>query len=378
MSGNSATSGFTPISQGLRRLQGTEVSLADLPGVFAGWWRRFSASAAALLERLTPRLLLTDDPHLQIAITAPGRADLTIRRNSAIVAEAAVEFDQPHSLAAQLADSHARLPACAIISVAEGAALLKRVPVSPSVRGRKLAAALDYMLEVESPFPRDQVLWAYRLSSDIRQGQRLVDLVIVPRSVVDPVVSAAKSSGTHVREIRYQPSLAPDAVIRIAAFHTPAGRRQRRVCMVLGALAFIEIAALATAPFVANAIRSEHMTEKTEQLNRIATDLAQERAEFAKVIQPIERAFADLQGLPSPVGVLEALQKELGQDVVLDRLSLRGRSIQLSGSTDDLSGIVNRLEKSPSLKPRSVTSNGKIGAQQLERFSLSLELAANP
>lgn len=244
------------------------------------------------------------------------------------------------------------------------------------LRHRQLRQSLEYLLEVETPFRRDHVYWGFRLGSRHRGGTRSVDLVVVPKSVVDPHMAMLRQNGIHPREISYRGDLALDGPICLARYPERSERRGGRLLAILGVAIVVQLAAIAVVPIYAQAIRTADITEETARLSRIAAELGGMRGILEKKMEPIREAQLDLQGLPSAAAVVRLMEAELGSDTVLDRFSLRGTNVQATGSTPNVDLLTARLEKSKALKPKSITRNGAAVPGKPELFSISLELTS--
>jgi len=265
----------------------------------------------------------------------------------------------------------------AVINATNGCALRKTIAVPRGIRGNRLRQALEYLLEVETPFRRDQVYWGFRLRPTRPSGTRPVDLIVVPRSAIDPLAAALRENGIHLLELRYREAIASEAPICLARYPRRGEANGRRLLVALGVAVVMQVAAIAAMPIVAHTIEASRFNEETARLSRIAADLGGLQAALERKMDPIRQAQLDLQSLPSGAAVLRILENELGSGTILDRLSLRGTIVQAAGTTPNVGLLTERLEKSQNLKPKSVTRSGAAAAGQQELFSIALELAAD-
>ena len=357
----------------MRRLHETEVRVESISQLALGWLGQTRASFYALASIALPGPFFTDDEHLEISLLSPSRESVSAHRNSRTLWEERCEADRPIShLVASLAPDQ---PKVAVIHATPGCALRKAITLPASIHSGQLRRSLEYLLEVETPFRRNQVYWGFRAGPRRLGGKRSIDLVVVPKSAVDPHAEALREHGIHLRELCYREDLASEEPISLARYPAPGERRGRRLLLALGILVIIQIVAAAAMPIVAHSIQASRLNGETALLSTIAADLGGLQSSLEKAMQPVHEAQLELQNSSSSAAVLRILEAELGTDTVLDRLSVRGALVQATGSTPRVDALTVRLEKSQNLKPKSITRNGVNAAGQ-ELFSIALELTS--
>jgi len=161
---------------------------------FLRWWLK-------QLSELLPRGLLPGAKQRPDAFVIDVEHDgvaLWLRRDGA-----------PSKLAHAAADDAGmRDLADAMAAVEEGPhLLLYRVPRSmqlsklssfPLAARRDLANVLGFEMDRETPFGRGEVYWDYVvLRQDSAAGRLDVELLIVPRPFIDPVIEASRRAGMH-------------------------------------------------------------------------------------------------------------------------------------------------------------------------------------
>lgn len=357
----------------MRRLHQTEVRVESIPELAAEWLEQIKASFSALASIALPRPFFSDDARLEISLLSPSRQSISAHKNLSILWEERFQADRPlsHLVASLTSDQ----PKAAVIHATPGCALRKTIALPAGIHNRQLRQSLEYLLEVETPFRRDQVYWGFRAGPRRRGGKRSVDLVVVPKSAVDPHVETLRENGIHLGELCYREDIASEAPISLVRYQTRRERQGRRLLAALGIVAVLQIIAAAAIPLVAHTVEASRLNEETARLSAIAADLGGLQSSLEKAMQPVHQAELELQGSPSSAAVLRILEAELGTDTVLDRLSVRGALVQATGSTPRVDELTVRLEKSQGLKPKSVTRNGVNAAGQ-ELFSVALELTS--
>lgn len=357
----------------MRRLHQTKVRVESIPELAAEWLGQIRASFSALASIALPRSFFSDDERLEISLLSPGCQSITAHKNLSMLWEERCETDRPisHLVASLAADQ----PKVAVIHATPGCALRKAITLPASIHNRQLRQSLEYLLEVETPFRRDQVYWGFRAGPRRRGGKRTIDLVVVPKSAVDPHAETLRENGIHLRELRYREDVASEAPISLVRYPAQRERQGRRLLLALGIVAFLQVVAAAAIPLVAHTVEASRLDEETTRLSTIAADLGGLQSSLEKAMQPVHQAQLELQSSPSSAAVLRILEAELGKDTVLDRLSVRGALVQATGSTPRVDDLTVRLEKSQYLKPKSITRNGVNAAGQ-ELFSVALELTS--
>jgi hypothetical protein len=365
--------GLQSFRAGLHRLHQTEIRLEAVWDFVPAVLDQIGHGFRALLGGLLPRFLFVDDRRFEISLLSPARFRVCVRKNHEILQEHMLD-DRDGSLAGLIASLATERPSLAAIYATPGCVLRKTVEVPAGIRGNQLHRSLEYLLEVETPFRRDQVYWGFRAGPRRRAGTRFVDLVLVPRSTVDPHATVLREHGIHLLELSYREDVASGAPICLVRDPEPRERSRRRLTAALGLAITVQVVAIAAMPIGAQTIQASHYTDETARLSGIAADLGGLRSALEKRMAPVRQAQLDIQSFPSSSAVLRVLETELGTDTVLDRLSLRGTAVQAAGSTARVDVLTERLEKSQRLKPKSITRNGAVAAGQQELFSISLEL----
>jgi hypothetical protein len=357
----------------MRRLHQTEVRVGSIPELAAEWLGQIKASFSALARIVLPRSFFNDDERLELSLLSPSRQSISAHKNLSTLWEERCEADRPvsHLIASLTSDQ----PKTAVIHATPGCALRKAITLPASIHNRQLRQSLEYVLEAETPFRRDQVHWGFRAGSGRRGGKRSIDLVVVPKSLVDPHTETLRENGIHLRELCYREDVASEAPISLVRYPAQRERHSHRLLLALGIVAFLQVTAAAAIPLVAHTIQTTRFNEETTRLSTIAADLGGLQSSLEKAMQPVRQAQLELQSSPSSAAVLRILEAELGKDTVLDRLSVRGVLVQATGSTPRVDELTVRLEKSQNLKPKSITRNG-VNAVGQELFSVALELTS--
>jgi hypothetical protein len=370
----SPNAGLQSFWAGVRRLHQTEVRLEAFTDLALGCLEAIRRSFRALLGNLLPRFLFVDDQRLEISLLSPSQLGIAVTKNLETLQEGRQDGRDDRSLPDLTEALAAGGTRNAVIYATPGCALRKTIDVPAGIRGNRLRQSLEYLLEVETPFRRDQVYWGFRLGARRSAAMRSVDLIVVPRSVIDLHVATLRDHGIHLLELCYRDNVSSDAPICLARYHERGERNGWRLLGILGIAVAVQIVAIAATPIVAQTIQASRLDDERARLSRIAADLGGLQSTLEKKMEPVRQAQLDLQSFPSSAGVLRTLEAELGKDTALDRLSLRGAIVQAAGSTPNVDLLTARLEKSQSLKPKSVSRNGAAAANQLELFSIALEL----
>lgn len=278
------------------------------------------------------------------------------------------------SLAASVPAREGRLPRFVLLPEE---VVLRRPMRLPAAAEGRLRDVLGFEIDRQTPFAAEQVCFDARLLGRAGDGQLDVELVVVPRYVLEALLSPADDWRGQLDGVD---AMAADGVPLGVNLLPPAQRRTRSDPMrrldrllVLGALVFAALAAwqllenrreAATrlaARIDASAVRAREVSAQRQQLQ----DLVDGHAFLAR--QREQRATA--------TEVINDLTRRLADDTWLERLSIDDDRMHLTGRSSSASSLVSRLENAPLWKRPSLTSVLRAGNENAqERFTLTAEL----
>ena len=310
------------------------------------WW------ASELTEMLPARLRPAPPPALRIG---DGRVEVG-ERSAPRADDAAVR---------RLLSSHR-----VVLRLGPGEALRLAVAL-PAAAEANLAELLGFEIERRTPFRLEDVLWRHEvLRRDAGTRRLLIDLVLVPRRIVDPLLVELKRLGLACTRIE-----TADGVALPLRTGRTIGRRAR---MVVTALVLVGTGLAATGLLlplsrqtrlaVQLETRAAAASVAAEQVVTLRNELHDAAAEEARLFRLKERR-------PAAVVVIDALSRLLPDDTWLLQLQMNDGEVALSGFSTAAAQLVPLIEDSPMFRDAAfrspVTQDSRSGT---ERFHISARL----
>lgn len=249
----------------------------------------------------------------------------------------------------------------------------------PGSIGDEIRNALEFELDRRTPFKADQVYFDFKKLNEVasRDGQLDIDLVVVPREIVDSLLQQLQQLSIKPDRVDVQLhagqlggfSLQPPE--ELAHDSQGARRNERALWLFAATLAAISLAL----PLL-------------KQLNYIATleeQIEHERSVITRldVLQQEKRAlltrldvFSDdaVRGLPAIV-ILDELTRQLPDDTWLQRMTLSGDTLHLIGESANASLLIEVIQSIKYLTNAQFRSPVTHNEQtQKEKFQLSAQL----
>jgi general secretion pathway protein L len=350
----------------------------SLVSSFLRWWGRelaglVPAPLRRLAERRPPLIVIdilgdglavgqwSDGVFKEVATTKDGVSDRALR-------------DQIERRAGRRTMKRAEV----VLRLPADKALYKSLSL-PAIPQDELASALYYQIDRQTPFASGDVYFDYQVREASENGKRLaVDLVVVPKAVIDPLRQRLSSLGLAPAVVdvrRAGRDVRPEFnLLRSAAKATTS----RAVMFVNGALALATVVLLAVAVYLPLDQRrtvSEDLSNRLTAARKEADAVAKLQAEIEKLRN--EAGLVERQKhAQAPVAiVLEELSRRLPDHTWVTEIQINGGTIRLSGYSSASSSLIALLDESPTFKtPRfnsPVTSDQETGQ---ERFNLSIDL----
>ncbi len=345
--------------------------------VFLHWW---GAALATWLPRrardlfgLSDRRLLLrhDGGSLALSLLEAGH----VHPLADVPSTPLTTAPQGDPLAALLAPRMADVPRWLLLPAGAG---LRRVLTLPEAAADRLRDVLGFEIDRQTPFAVDDVRYDHRVLGRRADGQIDVELVVVPRTVVDARLAALGALAPTLAGVDLDGGEGPLGVNLIQ----DARRRedpQRRYQGLLAAVAVL-FTALALWQIRENrAAAADGLEARLETDARPARIAAAERRQLADLREGMAFLQAERAARPTTVAVLDELARRLPDTTSLEKAAIEGDRILLIGLSTEASALVGHLEgstlwRSPALAgalqndPRS----------RADRFTLTAELAPPP
>lgn len=344
------------------------------------WW---SSELAAMLPASVRRamgleqdvlLLRLSDERLEVGLRESGRD----RHIDSIAWRDRDQADATTALRGLLSGLHGE--AVRVVLTLDPALALRRTFQVPRAAEAEITGVLAFEIERHTPFRESEIHFDHTIDRANSSDSTLaVDMVIVPRRLVDPLIRAlsALDFGLDEMMVSAAPDQADGADARVPVEGTVARRRHGANGFRLWAsLAMILAIAAATTPLIRITSLADDLAVAVQQAKAEAETTRALQAEadsLTRGMNVIARAKADAS---SPLTVLHALTDLLPDGTWVEQLSVVGDEVILEGRTDSSARLVGLLEASPlfdSVKYLApVTRDAGAG---VERFNFSLRLA---
>lgn len=339
--------------------------LGELLGLVPEAWRQRLGQRGALL------LIELDGSQCRLRFGGYG--------NTEVLASAPLGIDDelPEMLAAPL--RHRSGKAAKVLLRLPADCGLHKVIGLPAAAEATLGNVLRFEMDRHTPFNSEQVYFGYRvLKREADQQRLLVELQLVPRSYLDPLLQ--RLAALEVRPSRVALGEAsdggqPELWIDLRQPGVPGARGawgNRR--LLLWSLLLLGLAALLLLPLQ----QREHAAERLQQELAQPRALAERAAQVQQQLQQLEAGrdyLAQQQVRASAMlELLEELTRLLPDHTWLTRFEVGPERVRLEGESSEASSLIGLLEGSQRLHNVSfaspITSNPRT---QRDRFSLLAE-----
>lgn len=349
-------------------------------GGFFGWWSR------ALLSWLPPRmrlvlgmdrgrlLLQREGDAIQLRVQRLGEVrDLGHLPGFGDAAGTMPANVDP--LANLLAPGAAKLPRWLLLPAATG---LRRRLLLPAAAADRLRDVVGFEIERQTPFTADSVAFDARvIGRRDGDGQIEAELVVVPRSALDPQLAAL---GPLAGGLAGADVAGADGVPLGVNLLPPALRRAtvdpwRGVNLVLAAVALLATIALLWQLLDNRRDAADRLEARIEQGAAPARRAAAARAELVALLEGqafLERLRATR---PTDIEILDELSRRLPDGTYLEKVAIENDRLTLIGLSNEAAALVSRLQDSPLWRAPALAgalmpdpSSGR------DRFTLTAEL----
>ena len=320
-------------------------------------WLRPTAPGAGRGPVLALRLIPGHEPNVEaFARTKPGLPETSLGRFSldraGLVALRAALSGRPATLL--------RVP---------DTIMLHQDTSLPLAAEPTLQRVLGYEMDRITPFRANQVEWSATVTRrDPAQDRLMVRLWLVPRAVLTPVLEALASAGMRVGAVA-----SGAGFVTLAPVAMPPWQVRTGVAAAVGGVALA--AAAAGLPFVVQSARRAEVEARIVALQPVVTQVdALRRRSLDGASADV---FAQVRARSGDVlGGLATLTAVLGDDTVLQDLTLRSRTIVMSGTSAAATRLIPALAAEPGLRnPAFAAPVMRTDGARAEGFSIRAELA---
>ena len=248
----------------------------------------------------------------------------------------------------------------------------------PSAAARSLDAVIRHQIALLMPVPPEQIHYAYReLRRSAGAPRLLVAVAVAKRATVDQALAVTRGVGLIPRRIAANvPEAGPAPLVlwqadRAQPANTPKRRRLLRT---------LEAAAVAFAV----AAYGLHVYRLDQIRDGLQDAVAQARQTAAATRALGQRAALSTEALsflrerrqePQPLQVLDSLTRLLPLDTWVSDLTLRGRAVEIIGSTAHAANLIPLIEGSAAFgHPQFRSPITLLPDGSTERFDLTLDV----
>lgn len=314
---------------------------------FFGWW---GGELAALVPSGLRRLLVPHRPLLVMRLGADGIALETRGRRGA---KALGRLDAlPKKRRARLLADIARGRLLPVLAVPRANVVSRQVSL-PLAAEEDVAGVLRYEIDRLTPFSADELFYAHRVTGRRAEANKLeIALVFAPRADLEPLVQALTSEGFAPARLDIEDAPDdPNGTPRLAGLDLLPRRAvagpSRAAVLARGLAALLAVIAVGWAGLwlVTAEARVEALRDRLTEVRRAAIRAAD--AAPAAGQGPARTAYEMKRAAPSAVIVVADVTDILPDHTWLDRLSLRGERVELSGYSQNASALIGRFDRHP-------------------------------
>jgi general secretion pathway protein L len=276
---------------------------------------------------------------------------------------------------AELVTGRGDLPRPVLMRLQSAQVLHKKLSLPIAAR-HDLKEALGFQIEHETPFARDEVHWNYTVRCQNASSNLMdIDLAVVPRCLVDPIIDCARRAGLHPSGIEVDMGSDVTASIPLGAGKRVQWDRPQRSLVVLAASACMLTVIAAAIPFIyqQGALASaDVMIASLKEPAREAVALRYPADRLAKVTASLKKTR---ERNASTLATLATATKSLPDETYLTVFSLRSGRLTMSGLSPSAAKLVGLLARTPAFREPALDSPVvENGSEGLETFSISVNV----
>lgn len=260
-----------------------------------------------------------------------------------------------------------------VVEIPADRTLARTIALPPGAKGQ-LDRILGFEIARHFPFPAERVYFQHRLVQGERDGTVTVEIVAVPREVVDSIRAALAAAGLRPAGIAVgtatgaEPLFLPAAAFVVAR---PAAARSTRLLGAAAALA--ALAALVSWP-LAQQRAMDGLDRETATL-KPGAEAALRAGEGERRAGERNAAMLSLRAIRPPlVAAVDTLSRDLPDGAWLLSLSVSGREVVLDGLAPSAAAVALALEKAGNVSGIVFRAPIAREAAGLEHFQLGATL----
>jgi len=236
-----------------------------------------------------------------------------------------------------------------------------------------LKQALIFELDRLTPFKAEEVWFGYHIVEQQESQQKLlVELAVVPKASIEPLIEAVKTAGFTVNSVRADHTW--ESLNLLPKIYRP--KINFKAIFITTLLSVTLIALITTTLLlplvnkreaaVATIHKLDQLKLQSEEVLNLREQLEQ-RQKDAHFVSTLKQSY-----IPSTM-VLNELTRLLPDDTWLRNFKFRNKSLEIKGESDQASALIGLLESSPHFQGVSFISP-VVQTRSAERFSIRLKV----
>ena len=266
------------------------------------------------------------------------------------------------------------MPRLELLQLGLDQGLRKTLTLPESVR-RDLDATLGFEIARETPFEQGEVYWNYRISSVDPANRKIeVELVVVPRRSVDPLLQITSQAGLKISALEIDLGGPTPALIWIETSQNTSWISPRRKLVPLAATAGALAIAVIVLPFALQELNLFLANRSIEAIGPQARQAAALKLAANQRLAAVQFFGRSHGANGSALSTLAAVTAALPNDTYLSSLSLHDGKLTLVGSSEAAGHVIGSLAVSPALRDPVFDSPVVEGEDDQEKFTVSASL----
>lgn len=266
-----------------------------------------------------------------------------------------------------------------VVEIPADRALAKTIALPPGAKGQ-LDRILGFEIARHFPFPAERVYFQHRLVKGERDGTVTVEIVAVPREVVDGICTVLARMGLRPAVIAVAAATGAERLFLPAAAFATARPATARSTLFLGvAVVGAALAALVSWPLAQQ--RAMDGLDREIAALKPGAEVALRAGEGERRTGERNAAMLSLRATRPPLAaVVDTLSRDLPDGAWLLSLSISGREVVLDGLAPSAAAVALALEKAGNVSGIVFRAPIAREAAGLEHFQLGATLngAAKP
>jgi general secretion pathway protein L len=270
-------------------------------------------------------------------------------------------------------------PTKLIVTIPEKSILIKTIQF-PAAANNNLREALGFEINRRTPFTSEQVYYDYSvISHDKNSGKLKIDLVIVPRAHIDPLMKVIDKLGIQVDEIISDKHSVEYTNINLLPENIqPVTSNKNITTHYLAGITFFLFIATLYIPVNKQSGYIDDLEIQLQLARKSAVTLNSLIKEKETLLKQINFLHDKKSYTINNINILNETTKIIPDDTWLSRFSINNNQLQIQGESSSASALIQSLESSDYFRnvqfKSPVTRNNRTGK---DKFNISASLEKN-